>query len=230
MSDRREMTCFGLLSVTTGMLLTVAAAVSQAQYPIALRCQPGRQGVKVVRGISFSPDGRWLAAGMHDKIVLWDISTRQIMAELPVAKGSVSCLAFSPDGRALAAGQSVNAIRIWDGSRGWTDASETELIQAPVIDRQKPGNLPEKREQVSQVAFSGDGEVLAWSSGAPTSDYRVHECVKPDHWIFAGTGRGQGDAIPGLVGWEHHGSPAKLPGPEVVAKGTAWACGVTPAH
>jgi len=156
------------------MLLTVAAFAAQAQEPIALRCQPGGKGVKVVRGISFSPDGRWLAAGMYDKVVLWDISTRQTVAELPVATGSVSCLAFSPDGHTLAAGQSVGTIRIWDGSRGWTDASETESIQAPVIAWEKPRNLPHEREQVSQVVFSGDGEVLAWCSGAPTSDYRVH--------------------------------------------------------
>jgi len=174
MGSLSEMTRSGLLSVATGMLLTVAAFVAQAQEPIALRCQPGGKGVKFVRGISFSPDGRWLAAGMYDKVVLWDISTRQIVAELPVAKGAVSCLAFSPDGHTLAAGQTVGAIRIWDGSRGWTDASEAALIQAPVIERQKPGNLPEEREQVSQVGFCGDGEVLAWSSGAPTGDYRVH--------------------------------------------------------
>jgi hypothetical protein len=55
-------------------------------------------------------------------------------------------------------------------------------------------------------------------------------CTKPNHWIFAGTGMKKGDAIPGLVGWEHHGSPAKLPGLEVVAEGTVWAGGETPAH
>ena len=54
-------------------------------------------------------------------------------------------------------------------------------------------------------------------------------CVKPDHWIFAGTEMKHGDAIPGLVGWEHHGSPAPLPGLEIVAQGTVWAGGVTPA-
>jgi hypothetical protein len=56
------------------------------------------------------------------------------------------------------------------------------------------------------------------------------KCVRPDHWIFAGTGMKKGDAIPGLVGWEHHGAPAKLPGLEVLAEGTVWAGGVTPAH
>lgn len=42
---------------------------------------------------------------------------------------------------------------------------------------------------------------------------------KPDHWIFEGTGMGKGDKIPGLVGWEHHGDPANIPGLEVVAEG-----------
>lgn len=43
--------------------------------------------------------------------------------------------------------------------------------------------------------------------------------IKPDHWMFAGTGMKKGDSIPGLVGWEFHGSPAKIPGLEVVAAG-----------
>jgi hypothetical protein len=42
---------------------------------------------------------------------------------------------------------------------------------------------------------------------------------KPDHWLFEGTGMRKGDRIPGLVGWEHHGDPAKIPGLEVVAEG-----------
>jgi hypothetical protein len=44
-------------------------------------------------------------------------------------------------------------------------------------------------------------------------------CRKPDHWLFAGTGMKQGEGIPGLVGWEWHGDPAKIDGLEVVASG-----------
>jgi hypothetical protein len=55
-------------------------------------------------------------------------------------------------------------------------------------------------------------------------------CMKPEHWVFKGTGMKQGEAIPGLVGWEHHGAPAKLPGLEVIAEGTSWRGGLTPAH
>lgn len=43
---------------------------------------------------------------------------------------------------------------------------------------------------------------------------------KPEHWIFEGTGMKKGDKIKGLVGWEHHGDPADIPGLEVVAEGT----------
>jgi hypothetical protein len=52
--------------------------------------------------------------------------------------------------------------------------------------------------------------------------------VKPEHWMFAGTGLAQGDRIPGLIGWEYHGKPAKIPGLEVVAAGTAWRGGTVP--
>ncbi len=52
--------------------------------------------------------------------------------------------------------------------------------------------------------------------------------VKPEHWIFEGTGVKKGDSIPGLIGWEYHGDPAEIPGLEVVAAGTAWVGGVTP--
>ena len=41
--------------------------------------------------------------------------------------------------------------------------------------------------------------------------------TKSEHWLFEGTGMKNGDAIPGLVGWEFHGDPAKIPGLEVVA-------------
>jgi len=44
-------------------------------------------------------------------------------------------------------------------------------------------------------------------------------CRKPEHWLFEGTGMKQGDAIPGLVGWEWHGDPAKIDGLEIIASG-----------
>jgi len=50
--------------------------------------------------------------------------------------------------------------------------------------------------------------------------------TKADHWIFEGTGMKNGEAVPGLIGWEYHGNPAAIPGLEIVAGGTAWQGGV----
>jgi hypothetical protein len=54
--------------------------------------------------------------------------------------------------------------------------------------------------------------------------------IKPDHWIFEGTGVKKGDRIPGLIGWEYHGDPPDVPGLEVVAEGTALQGGTVPQH
>ena len=40
-----------------------------------------------------------------------------------------------------------------------------------------------------------------------------------EHWLFKETGMKNGDYIPGLVGWEHHGDPARIKGLETIAKG-----------
>lgn len=50
-------------------------------------------------------------------------------------------------------------------------------------------------------------------------------CAKEKHWLFAGTGMKNGDSIPGLVGWEHHGDPANIPQLEVLARGPIFSAG-----
>lgn len=55
-------------------------------------------------------------------------------------------------------------------------------------------------------------------------------CTKPQHWVFAGTGMKSGEKIPGLVGWEHHGDPADIPGLEVVAAGKTYTGGDAESH
>ncbi len=47
------------------------------------------------------------------------------------------------------------------------------------------------------------------SYGPGYGDYVVR---RADHWMFEGTGMKNGDAIQGLIGWEFHGSPARIPG------------------
>ena len=51
-------------------------------------------------------------------------------------------------------------------------------------------------------------------------------CKSEKHWLFEGTGMASGDAIQGLVGWEHHGPPlGEIPGLEVLARGPVFSRG-----
>ena len=63
----------------------------------------------------------------------------------------------------------------------------------------------------SVVPFNGGGDWI---------------CRQQNHWLFADTGMTNGDSIPGLVGWEHHGEPdPALQDLAVVASGSIWSGG-----
>src|SRR5262249_11901225 len=71
--------------------------------------------------IAFHPDGRRLASGGWDGIVvLWDSVTGRILRRLKGAIGEVRGLAFSPDGRRLAASRGIRGrgeVISWDLER-----------------------------------------------------------------------------------------------------------------
>lgn len=65
-------------------------------------------------------------------------------------------------------------------------------------------------------------ELIGAHSTGPVTGGADWICSSPDHWIYANTGMKKGDAIPGLIGWEYHGDPAKIPGLEIVATGPTF--------
>ena len=55
--------------------------------------------------------------------------------------------------------------------------------------------------------FKDEQDLMGASSyGVGLTDWT---CVRPDHWVFEGTGMKEGDSIPRLVGWEFHGHPLR---------------------
>lgn len=99
------------------------------------------------------------------------------------------------------------------------------------------GGLTDEELRLDEKVFKGisyrgpdESEIIGARSIVPFNGGGDWICTQPDHWIFQGTGMKKGEGIPGLVGWEHHGSPAKIPGLEVLAEGTVWAGGTKPAH
>jgi WD40 repeat protein len=67
--------------------------------------------------VAFSHDGRTLASGSFDgMVILWDLPTNSMRARLR-GNDRISDLAFSPDGAALAA-LDGDAIQLWETATG----------------------------------------------------------------------------------------------------------------
>ncbi len=88
----------------------------------------------------------------------------------------------------------------------------------------KFGGPNSERERSFQTPWKEHGPSAAALMGAqttsPANGSADWTCTSAKHWLFAGTGMRDGDAIKGLVGWEHHGPPlGEMPGLEVLARG-----------
>src|SRR5205823_6226705 len=59
-----------------------------------------------VTALSYRPDGKLLAAGVHRSVIFIDPASGDVAGELPFGHEKVTALAFSPDGRRLAAASS----------------------------------------------------------------------------------------------------------------------------
>ncbi|OWK43498.1 N,N-dimethylformamidase beta subunit family domain-containing protein [Fimbriiglobus ruber] len=94
------------------------------------------------------------------------------------------------------------------------------------------GLKPEEGKWMADLPEPGPDEALLIGARSviPFNGSGDWVVTKPDHWIFQGTGMKKGDRIAGLVGWEHHGDPAAIPGLEVVAAGKTWNGGEEESH
>lgn len=94
--------------------------------------------VDPIYSVAMTKDGRYAACGRSNQIHLYDLATRQFVAQIsdPAEKNGaahralVQSLSFSPDGTKLASG-SFREVKIWKLNMGKADASAAKLVSTP---------------------------------------------------------------------------------------------------
>jgi WD40 repeat protein len=124
----------------------------------------------IVRELSFSPDGRWLASSTgDDSVKLWDVASGFEVRTWTKLPGDTEAIVFSPDSRTLAtASTQIRSMDMVSNVKVWEIVSGREVM-----------GLPEPIARVTAMSFSPDGkwiaagtdgaEVLLWevASGRP---------------------------------------------------------------
>lgn len=100
--------------------------------------------------MAFSPDGRQIAFGAYQKVVLWDVESDRVLRTLTGMHDTVDIVEFSPDGRRLGTA-SGEVARIWDTHSG-------RLL-----------HVIRHHGYLTSISFSSDGKLMV-SAGA---DQRV---------------------------------------------------------
>jgi WD40 repeat protein len=68
------------------------------------------------RHVTFSPDGKLLAASTTARVYVWRVASGEEVATMADHKEAISALAFSPDGKRLASGSDDDTVHVWDVS------------------------------------------------------------------------------------------------------------------
>ncbi len=98
-------------------------------------------------GVSFSPDGKYLAVLSDTLVQIWNVGNGVETAVLRGHRFGVLGLAWSADNSKLATSGHDGTVRVWEPSQG------NELLSLRV-----PG------QRVNSVAWSPDGRFIAFSS------------------------------------------------------------------
>src|SRR3989338_6059898 len=133
--------CVSVVSLCFYSCLATSAYAEESASELII--QDGHK--KVIRSLSFSPDGNIIVSGGLDRTIkLWDAHKMSLLTTLSGHTGSVNSIAISPDGGLLASGGDDKIVRLWD-----------------IKKRSSIAALSGHNGSVFSVAFSPDGGLLA---------------------------------------------------------------------
>ncbi|HZA26991.1 MAG TPA: BTAD domain-containing putative transcriptional regulator [Actinomycetota bacterium] len=170
-----------------GKLLAVSSHALDAEDGAVFDVRTGEEAFRlssptccsgsIFGAVSWSPDGRYVAAGSEDATHVWDAETERLRHTLLGHTGSLPSVAWSPDSSRLVTGGSDGTARVWE----IRDTGVRELWSLPA---------QETDSWIVGVAFSPDGTrvmagdrgnsvVKIWDLG-PTGDAEWANLPAPD--------------------------------------------------
>jgi hypothetical protein len=193
-------------------LLTGSGSFMLWEFPLAFWMEKEGYDVSYISTVDTHADGAellrakgFLSVG-HDEY--W---SREMYDHVKAAIGAGVSVGF------LSGDTCWGMIPFWPSSTGASHRVITRIGQFGPLDPEAVKKYPELSlfEQFgpTEADIIGARNVYPYSGGADWI------CSAEKHWLFASTGMKNGDSIPGLVGFEWMGAPAKIPGLVVVARG-----------
>ena len=168
---------------------------------------PGHAGG--VWDLAFDPSGTRLALTSEDRVDVWDLGARELVAELVADVGFIYGVAYHPNGRYVAAGGWDRKIRLWDINRGElartyightgfvrgvafsadgqriVSASEDKTLRLWDIDSERElAAFRGHTHFVNCVSFSADGRIVA--SGSLDQSVKVWFAAGENQLVYKG--------------------------------------------
>lgn len=140
----------------------------------SIQWQPLPTELQPVYALASSPDGRFVASGKANQVMIYEADTMRLVAQLEdpelstdghavAGRDIVQSIAFSPDGKTIATG-GFRTVRIWSRADGKLSTAETPFASA--------AGLVAANSDHSQIALvNAIGDIEIWNAGERTQSH-----------------------------------------------------------